>query len=164
MGQRFESLRLNHRFYRYVCLHRLVVRTPGFHPGNGGSIPPGDALDHLAFARWSFFCEQSSWNQKIPPILLLNAYKKIPGVSLILIFMCCFLLGLLEMKNVCKKKKIINTSQMLFIFHAVFFLSKEMFALKFLELRPGIDGSSWVNAKYFGCKGLFLSDWKNLIK
>lgn len=21
--------------------HRLVVRTPGFHPGNGGSIPPG---------------------------------------------------------------------------------------------------------------------------
>ena len=23
-------------------LHRLVVRTSGFHPGNGGSIPPGD--------------------------------------------------------------------------------------------------------------------------
>ena len=26
------------------CLHRLVVRTPGFHPGNGGSIPPGDVF------------------------------------------------------------------------------------------------------------------------
>jgi hypothetical protein len=24
------------------CLHRLGVRTPGFHPGSGGSIPPGD--------------------------------------------------------------------------------------------------------------------------
>ena len=24
------------------CLHRLGVRTPGFHPDNGGSIPPGD--------------------------------------------------------------------------------------------------------------------------
>lgn len=26
------------------CLHRLVVRTPGFHPGNRGSIPRGDAI------------------------------------------------------------------------------------------------------------------------
>ena len=25
------------------CLRRLTVRTPGFHPGNGSSILPGDA-------------------------------------------------------------------------------------------------------------------------
>ena len=28
-----------------LCLPRLVVRTSGFHPDNGGSIPPGDAKD-----------------------------------------------------------------------------------------------------------------------
>ena len=26
------------------CRHRLVVRTPGFHPGNRGSIPRGDTI------------------------------------------------------------------------------------------------------------------------
>ena len=31
----------------HICLHRLVVRTPGFHPGNGGSIPPGDTLIYM---------------------------------------------------------------------------------------------------------------------
>ena len=28
---------------REACLHRLVVRTSGFHPGNMGSTPVGDA-------------------------------------------------------------------------------------------------------------------------
>ena len=28
-----------------VCLLRLVVRTPGFHPGNRGSTPLGDAYN-----------------------------------------------------------------------------------------------------------------------
>ena len=27
--------------------HRLVVRTPGFHPGNRGSIPRGDTLSDI---------------------------------------------------------------------------------------------------------------------
>ena len=26
------------------CLHRLGVRTPGFHPDSGGSIPHGDGM------------------------------------------------------------------------------------------------------------------------
>ena len=31
------------------CLRRLTVRTPGFHPGNGSSILPGDAIFLEAF-------------------------------------------------------------------------------------------------------------------
>ena len=34
--------------------HRLVVRTPGFHPGNGGSIPPGGAK--IDFSQTDFVC------------------------------------------------------------------------------------------------------------
>ena len=35
-----------------LCRHRLVVRTPGFHPGNRGSIPRGDAREAPL---WAFF-------------------------------------------------------------------------------------------------------------
>ena len=33
-----------HKLVIVVCLHRLAVRTPGFHPGNRGSIPRGDVI------------------------------------------------------------------------------------------------------------------------
>ena len=45
MGHRFESCPAQLQFLSgsaTICLHRLVVRTPDFHSGNGGSIPPGD--------------------------------------------------------------------------------------------------------------------------
>ena len=32
-----------------ICPHRLVVRTPGFHPGNRGSTPLGDAKIKILF-------------------------------------------------------------------------------------------------------------------
>ncbi len=32
------------RNYEYMCGLRLVVRTPGFHPGNRGSIPLGRTI------------------------------------------------------------------------------------------------------------------------
>ena len=40
----------------FLRLHRLVVRTPGFHLGNGGSIPPGDAI----FKRVTLFFDKIS--------------------------------------------------------------------------------------------------------
>jgi hypothetical protein len=40
---------------RFSSLHRLVVRTPGFHPGNGGSIPPGDVAASKFEAAFSLF-------------------------------------------------------------------------------------------------------------
>ena len=37
-----------------------MVRTPGFHPGNGGSIPPGDTKKH---------CQRlSSWTKECLPV------------------------------------------------------------------------------------------------
>ncbi len=38
-----RGLRTKHAQPPTTSRHRLVVRTPGFHPGNRGSIPLGDA-------------------------------------------------------------------------------------------------------------------------
>ena len=40
---------------KVLCLLRLVVRTPGFHPGNRGSTPLGDAILRLFRIRSSLF-------------------------------------------------------------------------------------------------------------
>ena len=50
------------------CLHSLVVRTLGFHPSNGGSIPPGDVSEcafgpHAALAKKP---EMLMYNMYIP--------------------------------------------------------------------------------------------------
>ncbi len=37
------------------CLLRLVVRTPGFHPGNRGSTPLGDGALYLFMVQSFFF-------------------------------------------------------------------------------------------------------------
>src|SRR4051812_38154453 len=47
------------QFNYVICyvtrLHRLMVRTPGFHPGNRGSIPLGAARRKNTRIIWCFF-------------------------------------------------------------------------------------------------------------
>ena len=78
--RKFVNYEYKIHWHRKICLLRLGVRTRGFHPRNGGSIPPGDGANKKdpagSFLLALEFCQRQNSSEQFAALLFWSFFKE----------------------------------------------------------------------------------------